>query len=81
MANIAEGFERGSRAEFHHYLTMAKGSCAEERSHLYVAYDAGHISPELADELQEQANEVSRILGGLRVSVARQRDAERNQAR
>lgn len=29
MSNIAEGFERGSRSEFHQILVVAKGSCGE----------------------------------------------------
>lgn len=39
MANIAEGFERGSRAEFARFLFIAKGSCGELRSHLVIAHD------------------------------------------
>jgi len=37
MSNIAEGFERGSRSEFHQFLVVAKGSCGEVRSQVYVA--------------------------------------------
>src|SRR5262245_21945954 len=46
MANIAEGFERGSAAEFHRFLTVAKASCAELRSHLYIGVDTGSITSE-----------------------------------
>lgn len=34
MSNIAEGFDRGTRPEFHKFLVIAKGSCAEVRAQL-----------------------------------------------
>ena len=75
MSNIAEGFERGGREEFHQFLVMAKGSCAEVKSQIYIAYDAGYLSNEEYKQLSTSALELSRIIGGLRSSVRRQRDA------
>lgn len=76
MSNIAEGFERDSRGDFHRFLTIAKASCAEVRSQLYIALDIGYIMQTEFDDLQQQAEEVARILGGLRTAVERQRDTK-----
>ena len=74
MSNIAEGFDRGSRGEFHQFLVIAKASCAEVRSQLYVAQDAGYINQEIFDTLSNSTGELSRIIGGLRAAVQKQRD-------
>jgi four helix bundle protein len=74
MSNIAEGFERGGRGEFHQFLSTAKASCAEVRSQLYVAMDMGYMDGALLDRLMHQAEEVARIVGGLRASVQRQKE-------
>ena len=73
MSNIAEGFERGGRAEFHQFLVIAKGSCAEVRSLLYVSLDVGYINPDDFKRVSELAIEASKIIGGLRVAVHKQR--------
>jgi four helix bundle protein len=73
MSNVAEGFERGGRNEFHQFLSTAKASCAEVRSQLYVALDVGYLDRPVFEKLIKQAEEVGRIVGGLRVSVDRQR--------
>ena len=73
MSNIAEGFDRGNRNEFHQFLTIAKGSSAEVRSQLYVALDAEFISTTQFEKLLAQAEEVGRVVGGLRAAVAKQR--------
>ena len=69
----AEGFERGGRSEFHQFLVIAKGSCAELRSHLYVALDANYIDEETFNNIGALAKETSRIVGGLRAAVYKQK--------
>jgi four helix bundle protein len=73
MSNIAEGFERNRLGEFHQFLSTAKASCAELRSQLYVAVDAGYLGENMFKELLAQAEEVGRIVGGLRASIKRQK--------
>jgi four helix bundle protein len=77
MSNVAEGFERGNRAEFAQFLSVAKGSCSELRSQLHDALDTEYITEEIFNELMAQAKEVGRIVGGLRAAVAKQRDDQR----
>jgi hypothetical protein len=45
----------------------------EVRSQLYVALDAGYLDPSAFEALRTQAEEVSRITGGLRASIGKSR--------
>ena|SRR3989338_8861563 len=64
MSNIAEGFSRHSKKEFIQFLFVAKGSCAEAQSQLYVALDQGYISDAKFKELYSKTDEVAKILSG-----------------
>lgn len=77
MSNIAEGFERGGRSQFHHFLVIAKGSCAELRSQLYVALDVDYINKDVFKDLYSLSMETSRIIGGLRAAVYKQKIKEK----
>ena len=69
MSNIAEGFERGRRAEFARFLVIAKGSLAELRSQLYVAEDAAYTTVDQATKLRQHAVVLSRQLDALIAGV------------
>lgn len=63
MNNIAEGNEAGSDAKYINYLNIAKGSCSEVRSMLFLCLDFRICPQEKHKELYEKAQSIS---GGLR---------------
>jgi four helix bundle protein len=77
MSNIAEGYERGGRAEFHQFLSIAKSSCDEVRSQLYVALDVGYLQQVNFESLKGQAEEVSRMIGKFQAAVQQQKGDKR----
>jgi four helix bundle protein len=81
MANIAEGFERHNPTEFHQFLSTARASCAEVRSHLYIAVDIGYLSQNQFAELQRTTEEVSRIICGLQTYIRSRRPTNVNRNR
>jgi len=70
-ANVAEGFERSRLREFHQFLSIAKSSCAEVRTYIYIGSDVGYFDDDTARALRAQAEEVARIIGGLRAAIGR----------
>ena len=62
MDNIAEGFERGTRAEFIQFLGYAKGSCGELRSQLYRSIDRNYLDTEVFEELKTLVLQISGLI-------------------
>lgn len=59
MNNIAEGFESGSDAKFINFLNIAKGSCSEVKSMLYLCEDLGYCTHDKREELHLQLSNIS----------------------
>ncbi len=65
MNNVAEGFERKSNNEFKQFLFIAKGSCGEVRSMLYLAKEMKIMSDNDFELLFSLSEEISKIISGL----------------
>lgn len=65
FANIAEGYERNSRKEYIHFLTISRGSLGEVESYLLFANDLVYITKDEFNKLEEQRQEIAKLLKGL----------------
>lgn len=54
-SNIAEGFERQTDKEFVQFLFIAKGSCAELRTQLYLASELKYIEKQKSIDFIDRA--------------------------
>lgn len=64
-SNIAEGFDRNSNKEFIQFLFIAKGSCAELRTQLYIAVEVDVLEKTICKDFIERSTSISRMLYGL----------------
>lgn len=62
MSNIAEGFDRGTQAEFVDSLFIGKGEAGEVRSQLYISYDRKFITEEELKTGLGLTDECSRLI-------------------
>jgi four helix bundle protein len=70
-SNVAEGSERESTKDFAHFLNIAKGSCGELRTQLYIGRKLELLTKPAFDFLIKESKELSAMLEGLRRSMLR----------
>ena len=68
-SNIAEGAARRSTGEFRQFLGMSRGSLAEAETQLLLAERLGYLPGSYAAALLGAAEEISRMLGALNISL------------
>ena len=68
-SNIAEGSSRSSKNEFARFAEIAAGSVFEVVSQAFIARRQGFLSEEQFREVHSDADELSRMLSGLRKSL------------
>ena len=64
-SNIAEGFERDSKAEIARFLRIAKGSAGELITQIYIGIEAGYIHRETGKKWIAETKELSAMLAAL----------------
>ena len=72
MANIAEGFGRGTQAEFVQFIGYSIGSLNETQSHLCAAYDREYVSKADFGKLFQEGTEIRRMIVAFVKSMTKQ---------
>ena len=73
-SNIAEGSGRTSDKEFAHFIQIAYGSLMEAVSQLQICLRQSLVDTSVHEELYGNADELARMLSGLRASLLKQND-------
>jgi four helix bundle protein len=68
-SNIAEGMERSSDKEKIQFLNIAKASCGELRTQIYIGIDIDYIQASVGDRWLKETREISSMLTGLMKSI------------
>jgi four helix bundle protein len=69
-SNIAEGSSRTSQADFARFIEIATGSVFEVTSQAFIAKKQGLLSEDKFRAIYQGAEELSRMLSGLRKSLS-----------
>ena len=69
--NIAEGFDRSTSKDFNRFLYIAKGSCSEVKSMLFLGVQLGYFSDLEMKQYFIEVDEIGKMLFGLSKSLER----------
>ena len=69
-SNIAEGSSRRSKVDFARFIEIGTGSVFELASQIFIARCQGFLNEEGFQELYDRAQEIGRMLSGLRKSLS-----------
>ncbi|AEY02716.1 hypothetical protein GU3_14815 [Oceanimonas sp. GK1] len=64
-SNIAEGMSRFSNKDKRHFLVIARGSCAELRTQVYIGIEIGYINEQQGRHWLQETRDISAMLHGL----------------
>jgi four helix bundle protein len=65
-SNVAEGYSRNSRNEFHHFVGQSRGSLAEVETQIEIAANLEYLTAEERSDLLGLTERIGRLLTGLR---------------
>ncbi|MBM4132812.1 MAG: four helix bundle protein [Nitrospira sp.] len=74
-SNLAEGDERGTDKEAARFFYIAKGSLAELRTQLHIAFESGHLKKTSYEDMETECETLGKMIGSLiktrQVSIAK----------
>ena len=73
-ANIAEGYGRYNYQETIHFCYIARGSMAETKTHLVIAYRMGYIDESIYRKYLEQLIELGKMTHGYITHLRKQKE-------
>jgi len=65
IANIAEGFDSGSKKSFIVFMRYAYRSASEVQSLLYITFDCNYITKKEFDDSMTLTGNIRKLIGGL----------------